>query len=160
MPRNTVATILHNIVIGDRPSALPGKHPDCPPTPCWDHVNRPKRDGYRRIVFEGRQISLHRLVYETLRGPIPTNYEIDHLCRHRGCCNPWHLEPVTGRINILRGASVSAENARKTHCPSGHPYSGSNLRVDDTGRRYCRACARERQRKYRSRKKSRMKEGM
>jgi hypothetical protein len=32
-------------------------------------------------------------------------------------------------------------NARKTHCPQGHPYEGSNLRVMKNGRK-CRECER------------------
>jgi hypothetical protein len=35
--------------------------------------------------------------------------------------------------------------ARITHCPQGHPYDEANTRMYE-GRRYCRACARERAR--------------
>lgn len=31
-------------------------------------------------------------------------------------------------------------NAAKTHCPRGHPYSGSNLITQSNGRRRCRQC--------------------
>jgi len=34
---------------------------------------------------------------------------------NRRCVNPDHLEPVTRRENILRGQSLMAHNARKTH---------------------------------------------
>lgn len=30
-----------------------------------------------------------------------------------------------------------------THCPSGHPYSGDNLRITSSGNRKCRTCERE-----------------
>lgn len=32
------------------------------------------------------------------------------------------------------------QNVHKTHCPRGHPYSGSNLYIDPKGNRRCRAC--------------------
>jgi hypothetical protein len=51
------------------------------------------RDGYGR----------HRLVFETLRGPVPRGLVLDHTCRVRACCNVAHLEPVTQRENVRRG---------------------------------------------------------
>ncbi len=38
-------------------------------------------------------------------------------------------------------------NARKTHCPQGHPYSGDNLYVDPNGNRRCQQCRRDRRAK-------------
>lgn len=43
--------------------------------------------------------------------------------------------PPSGRI-IQPGA-----NEPKTHCPSGHPYSGANLRIGHRGDKICRTCA-------------------
>jgi hypothetical protein len=48
----------------------------------------------------------HRVVYKLLRGPIWTGYEPDHLCRDRGCQNPWHMELVTHAENGRRGGLV------------------------------------------------------
>jgi hypothetical protein len=74
--------------------------------------------------------------------------QIDHLCRVRHCVNPAHLEPVTPRVNARRGFGASGRNARKTHCPAGHPYAGDNLyRYPITGDRHCRACGREQKRR-------------
>ena len=44
----------------------------------------------------------------------------------RACVNPLHLEHVTKKENIMRGAWPCAINAKKTHCPRGHPYSAEN----------------------------------
>ena len=90
----------------------------------WDGAIQP--DGYVRTKVGGRITSIHRLSYEFCVGPIPSNLEIDHLCRVRHCFNPDHLEIVTRRENTLRGESPSAQNARKTHCPRGHPYDAKN----------------------------------
>lgn len=35
--------------------------------------------------------------------------------------------------------------ANNTHCPSGHPYAGTNLHILPNGSRRCRACDRDRQ---------------
>jgi hypothetical protein len=47
----------------------------------------------------------HRLSYEHWVGPVSEGLELDHLCRVRSCVNPKHLEPVTRRINQVRGQS-------------------------------------------------------
>jgi hypothetical protein len=50
--------------------------------------------------------------------------------------NPAHLEPVTHRVNVLRGTALV------TSCPSGHPYDDNNTSVSPRGHRMCRACHR------------------
>lgn len=90
----------------------------------------------------------HRWLYEQTIGPVPEGLELDHLCRVRSCVNPTHLEPVTTRENQLRGDTLGARNAAKSHCPKGHPYEGANL-GSHRGRRRCLTChaAAERERK-------------
>lgn len=150
---NTSDSILLDIIIEDAPENLSGRHSACPPTGCWGHRNKPSPNGYRKARVGGRNDRLHRLVYECLRGPIPKWLQLDHLCRNRGCCNPDHLEPVTGRVNNLRGECFTAANAAKTHCPKGHPYAGANLYVNPKGGRVCRECVRERMRIYREKRR-------
>ena len=107
-----------------------------------------RTDNSRRLV------SVHRHVYEDQFGPIPDGLEIDHLCRNPLCVRLDHLEVVTRRENILRSECVSVKNARKTHCPQGHPYAGSNLAISlptstHSACRRCRACNRVRTNKRR-----------
>lgn len=106
----------------------------------WQKYTTPK--GYGRI---GR-LRAHRVAFEVFRGTIPAGLEIDHLCRVRNCVNPDHLEPVTGRENIMRSDAPPAINARKTECDKGHPFDNQNARVRPNGRRACRRCDRDRKR--------------
>ena len=54
----------------------------------------------------------HRLSYEQFKGAIPEGWVIRHLCEYeegdtgnRRCVNPDHLEIVSQRVNIQRGAN-------------------------------------------------------
>jgi HNH endonuclease len=98
--------------------------------------------GYGR--FRGRQA--HRVAWERLRGPVPENLELDHLCRMTPCVNPDHLEPVTHAENLRRGKGN--QNAQKTHCIRGHEFTPENTYRQSGGGRGCRICRREYIRQY------------
>lgn len=106
---------------------------------CWKWGGYLNTSGYGTISISSRDVLVHRFLYELVIGPIPEGMQIDHLCRHRWCVNPYHMEPVTPRENTMRGISFSAQNARKTHCPQGHPYDETNT-IHYGRRRYCRTC--------------------
>lgn len=110
---------------------------------------------FHRYVLGGdAKVYAHRWAYEQRYGPIPTGLHLDHLCRNTLCVNPEHLEPVSAAVNVLRGVSSPANNARKVACHRGHPLSGENLYITpSTGYRSCRECARQRER-ARNRKKA------
>ena len=121
-----------------------------PNSGCWLWIGCWSR-GYGQIGNNDKVVSAHRTAYELFRGQIPKDLTIDHLCRTRSCVNPSHMEIVSRGENVLRGNGIAAKNARKTHCPKGHPLSGENLRFRKTGGygRRCRKCGAERQRLYR-----------
>lgn len=113
---------------------------------CWLWLGGVSKEGYARGRLDGKGGFIHRLTYERLVGPIAPGLQLDHLCRVRCCINPRHLEPVTARINTLRGLTLPAANVLKTACPAGHPYDADNTWW--RGRqRNCRACSAARARR-------------
>lgn len=123
-------------------------------TTCWTWTGAIQSGGYGAFVIQGRkQISAHRFAYEFMRDEIPSGLQIDHLCRTRRCVNPWHLEPVTARVNLLRSEGAAAVNARLDACRRGHAFTDDNT-LHLNGRRHCRACNRIRTRAYTARKQA------
>lgn len=99
--------------------------------------------GFIYVEYEKRNRLVHRVSYQISKGRIPKELVIDHRCNQPLCVNPKHLKAVTPRENILRGTSPWAINARKTHCPQGHPYLGKNLilrRYSGKLGRWCKSC--------------------
>lgn len=113
----------------------------------WTRGLTAKRYGQ---MYDGRSNRMaHVVIWEEFNGPVPAGLCLDHLCRVRSCVNPAHLEAVTMRENIMRGAGLCAENAVKTHCPKGHEYD--RICPGPFGRKYraCRQCRRESDRRRR-----------
>ena len=119
-------------------------------TGCWLFTGSTNAGGYGQIELppengHRRGTTTHRVVYETLVGPVPSGLELDHVrergCRHRHCCNPAHLEPVTSRENTLRGDGPAAQRARQTHCKRGHDLNDPTVAYRNRhGQRVCRWC--------------------
>lgn len=143
---------------------------------CWMWRGAIYRNGYGVFTVKSDKgwtnTLAHRWAYSHLVGPIPDGMDLDHTCHnsdpscpngyeclHRRCVNPAHLEPVTHRVNMLRGNTVASQHAAKTHCVNGHPLTGENLRVR-RGVRECiecsRAQARVASRKYNAKRKAAM----
>ncbi len=122
---------------------------------CWLWIGALTSEGYGNFISGPHEWSLaHRYAYEFCVGPIPEGLTIDHLCRIRRCVLPDHLEPVTNRVNILRGESPSARQARQTHCIYGHPFDEENTWLSKTNKRHCRTCNRNNQRVLRARRRA------
>ena len=121
---------------------------------CWLWTGS-KANGYGQFWPSKKmpRVRVHRYSYELIRGPIPTGLQLDHLCRIRHCVNPEHLEPVTGRMNILRGNGPPALNASKLVCSRGHAFTLENTLWRCAGKwRECRQCARISLRRFREKK--------
>lgn len=114
-----------------------------PNSGCWIWIGANySATGYGQITANNKWLLVHRVVYQLLKGTIPPDLEIDHLCRNRLCCNPEHLEAVTSKINALRGVSPWAQNARKEFCKRGHLLTEENTYASKRtkGKRACIIC--------------------
>lgn len=122
-------------------------------TGCVEWVGSTNGNGYGKVKVGSRvdgtrrDLYVHRAAYELLVGPIPDGLHLDHLCRCRRCWNPFHLEPVTQRENLLRGDTIPAANHAKTTCIRGHAFDW----IDPQGSRRCLTCKREASRQRRLR---------
>lgn len=101
---------------------------------CFLWIGRITNKGYGQLYWKKKHYYAHQFAYIYLRGPIEKGLELDHLCRVRNCANPYHVEPVTHKVNMSRGA-----HALKTHCPKGHEYTDENTYLYDN-RRTCKTC--------------------
>jgi hypothetical protein len=107
---------------------------------CWIWKGPLSAKGYGRVSHRGVWLGAHRVIYELIKGSVPKDLQLDHLCRVRHCVNPEHLEPVTNRENGARGLAGEWQK-EKTHCPKGHEYIESNTyRTPGSGARGCKIC--------------------
>lgn len=126
---------------------IPDNRPDL--GNCWIWKKGLNADGYGQFCVNSGRMPAHRFGYELFAGPIPEGLVIDHLCRTPACIRWTHLDPVPQVVNMERGNLRQALqpylNRGQTigQCPQGHPYDSVNAAVGPNGRRYCRACKRE-----------------
>lgn len=133
-------------------------------TGCWLWQGQRDRKGYalvhHRTGPRGSAIKrahrLHRLLYERFVGGISAGYVLHHICKTPHCVYPKHVVPLTRSEHLeahdRRGfmARLNKERAaRTTRCANGHPWNEENTYLAPNGRsRFCRACGRERARRY------------
>ena len=123
----------------DKNGPIPEHRPDL--GACWVPTGDFREGAYGYIWVDGRNVGAHRLAYELEVEPIPDGLVIDHICRNPPCRNPAHLEPVTDRVNILRGIGPAARNAVKMKCDHGHEFTEANTYLVADGGRQCKACS-------------------
>lgn len=82
----------------------------------WLGCHRP--DGYG--VYGKPTKRVHRMVYEALRGPIPEDRVVDHMCYVRDCVNIEHLQLVTRAQNIENLSKPPSTNSSGVRGVSWH----------------------------------------
>ena len=114
---------------------------------CWVFTGALSAAGYGVVGAGGRGAGnafTHRVTYTYFVADVPDGLDLDHLCRNRACCNPWHLEPVTRLENVRRGLRGPGYGPReRTHCKRGHEFTPENT-YQGKRQRKCRTCIRER----------------
>lgn len=125
-----------------------------PNSGCWLWIGALTDDGYGCVYLPNkRRYRAHIVMYEAAKGRVPDGLCLDHKCRIKSCVNPDHLEAVTPRENTLRSDPGKHKRAQ-THCKNGHAFSEGNTKVDQNGRRACRACHLINNAKYREKKRA------
>ncbi len=134
------------------------------PDACWLWTAYVSPDGYGWCGYGERSHGAHRLSWLFAHGDWPTE-QVDHQCHnrsgcmltndcpHRRCVRPDHLEDVPHAVNMLRGNTIAAVNALKTHCSKGHLLEAANIYADKKGR-VCRICNVERAREWRRKRRA------
>lgn len=106
------------------------------------------KKGYGRVHFKGRWRLAHDVMWEVVNGDsLPDTLTLDHYLMNgpvprcdKSCVNLFHLEPVSNKVNVLRGNGITARRARQTHCKRGHELSADNLKPRSDGNRECKTC--------------------
>lgn len=121
---------------------------------CWKWLASKKPGPYGYGQFRLGEITnyAHRASYIIANGSIPEGMDLIHLCKHYWCVNPKHLK-VIDRVSRLNGVDgwQARENAKKTHCPKGHPYEEGNINktmIKNQGWRACLICQKEKTQNY------------
>jgi hypothetical protein len=122
---------------------------------CWLWIGELIEKGYGRFrPFRQKARPAHRVSWELANGcPWPEGKVSRHSCDYRPCVNPDHNKPGTVAQNNAdmwernRQAGSPAENAKKTHCLRGHPLFGENVFAQVGGKRGCKECRRQFDRK-------------
>ena len=128
------------------------------PYECWEW-NRPRRmwDGRGQLRWLGRSSSSSRVAWSLwAKVTPPSHLFVCHTCNNPPCCNPAHLYLATHRENQQYAVACGTQtNARKTHCPQGHVYSGDNLYIEkrngERSGRKCKTCRNARMKEWHQR---------
>lgn len=107
--------------------------------------------GYGMFWLRTINVEAHRIAWVLVTGEQPGELCVLHRCDNRRCLNAWdHLFVGTRGDNARDMVSKGRHRGQlRTHCPSGHPYTGENVQLSGSWRR-CRECSMGRQAAYRS----------
>lgn len=115
---------------------------------CWVWNGYADKDGYGQKKINRRPLRIHRLAWAWANWngegdwkAIPAGMQVCHHCDNPPCVNPKHLFLGTTGDNTRDMVRKGRQHhQKKTHCPQGHPYSGTNLYVYKGQQRMCKAC--------------------
>lgn len=130
---------------------------------CWEWDGFRNDHGYGIVAYKYRSLRAHRVMYESINGPLPDGQVIRHSCDNPPCVNPGHLLPGTKADNsrdmVDRDRTGNQYENKGWKCPNGHDMTalGAYKIVNTRGRvpyRTCVTCARTRSREYARRRRA------
>lgn len=90
---------------------------------CWLWTQDVYNYGYGKLsVGKGKQVRVHRYMYEKYKGEIPNGMSVLHTCDTPRCCNPEHLFLGTQTDN-MRDAKQKNRIGYKVFHGENHPLS-------------------------------------
>lgn len=107
-------------------------------------------NGYSNVSYLGGKERAHRVAWIEVNGPIPKGLEVRHVCHVRNCKEITHLLLGTHSDNMndsAKAGRLSGPKKKKSHCKNGHKFTPENTYNTPDGRRRCRTCDREREKK-------------
>lgn len=91
---------------------------------CWRWTGPTSSDGYGLVSVGGHAERAHRVAWRLAGHDLADHMTLDHVCRTRRCCNPWHLTALSpaaharrgrerARFDVLRPAPILDQHARR-----------------------------------------------
>lgn len=116
---------------------------------CWIWLGA-KSSGYGVFRLNNVMDSSHRVVWRLTHGPIPYGAWVLHACDQKLCVNPKHLRLGTPKDNTqdMLSKNRGRWKTKPAYCKNGHKFDTGNTYTSPSGTRRCRACNRERDKKY------------
>lgn len=94
------------------------------------------KDGYGKVRYHTKWISVHQAVWLEFVGPIPKGMKIDHRCHNPGCARLEHLRLVTHKQNMENYKGARVDNSTGYQGVTYRKRTGTYCaRVQNNGRR-------------------------
>lgn len=110
-------------------------------TKCWEWPFAKRPNGYGQRTYKGKTWGAHKAAFDEAYGPVPRGIWVLHICDNRLCVRPSHLFLGTPKDN----QQDMVNKGRKKYMCLIH----DDWRICPNGKRCCKTCRRDWQRKYR-----------
>lgn len=125
----------------NKDGAVPAGRPDL--GNCWLWTGAIQKGNPVFCTKRPKGSKARRFSYTVIGGnKLPEGWRLVVLCGEQRCVRHSHVEAVPRKEITRRSAAPTGENARKTHCKSGHELTPENLHPSYPNRRICKICRR------------------